>query len=676
MTDPRYANLPTQNISVAELREMWQATSSPIMKASLAQLIASADKYGGITGPMYEKFLDLKQQSLNEQSGIGTISGNEGDIWRSGIRHLESLYPPEKGWIIMSEIPNTADGTINYTFKNLLENVPIEEWSGTYDNGNLVAATTESTVETVPVKATDWHLSVDRMDDGVVQISAKVPSLFDLNDGSGEFTANVGDTFYSTNGGATWTRGVAPFSEAGAVAGDQSNYDALQLMLDYTTERRLTREGEAADRQAAAKLGFSYQELAQNTALEQARQAEAKRQFGLSLGEQQRQFNVNTRESALQRISQGRAAAEANATQRYFSSLEELGRNYRTMVETSPAMANAATNQGELIRNILREGGDVLARTYFTRGGISPLPEITQADLINNLNDEMVKLQQFEIDAVEQENRRIERADRDRARAEYQVFVDAEMQKPQEMRQLSRFDQEQFDEAIRAYNEFEGSEDYIAAQAALADAQEALAGFDFATSMKANLEPAPEGGWESKLASDAAAQAAHDAAEEERRQLQIAVGQAESHFSVPSQEQFTERWQELAPREIPTFENWSVGGGPSFGPSPLLNVPQLNIPRRVSQGELIAQSRATTPPAVASVMSGQMPRPLSFGGLPLPTFQQLQSLTPTEQQMFNQRLMTEFNVPLEDVALQSQRQFRDPSADRSRDLARFRGYSV
>ena len=87
MTDPRYANLPTQNISVAELREMWQATSSPIMKASLAQLIASADKYGGITGPMYEKFLDLKQQSLNEQSGIGTISGNEGDIWRSGIRH-------------------------------------------------------------------------------------------------------------------------------------------------------------------------------------------------------------------------------------------------------------------------------------------------------------------------------------------------------------------------------------------------------------------------------------------------------------------------------------------------------------------------------------------------------------------------------------------------------------
>ena len=124
------------------------------------------------------------------------------------------------------------------------------------------------------------------------------------------------------------------------------------------------------------------------------------------------------------------------------------------------------------------------------------------------------------------------------------------------------------------------------------------------------------------------------------------------------------------------FEQWSTQVGPSFSPTPLLNVPDVPMPRPTTQAELIAQSRATTPPAVASVLSGQMPTPLQFGGLPLPTFQQLQALTPTEQQMLNTRLMTEFNVPLEDVAFQSRRQFGAPSMERNRDLAKFRGYAV
>ena len=124
------------------------------------------------------------------------------------------------------------------------------------------------------------------------------------------------------------------------------------------------------------------------------------------------------------------------------------------------------------------------------------------------------------------------------------------------------------------------------------------------------------------------------------------------------------------------FDQWSTQVGPSFAPTPLLNVPDVPMPRPTTQAELIAQSRATTPPAVASVLSGQMPTPLQFGGLPLPTFQQLQALTPTEQEMLNTRLMTEFNVPLEDVAFQSQRQFGAPSMERNRDLARFRGYAV
>ena len=108
----------------------------------------------------------------------------------------------------------------------------------------------------------------------------------------------------------------------------------------------------------------------------------------------------------------------------------------------------------------------------------------------------------------------------------------------------------------------------------------------------------------------------------------------------------------------------------------MLNVPNSPIPQAVTQEQLIAQSRAVSPPAVQALLSGEMPSPLQFGGMPLPTFQQLQALTPSEQEMLNTRLLTEFNVPLSDVAFQTQRQFSAPSMDRNRDLAKFRGYSV
>jgi hypothetical protein len=677
-TSARYANLPKSGQSIEALEKLYDAAAGdPITQTAIAQLIAGVKQNKGMTGAQYEDYLNLKQEILNQESFTRSeldnsiVRGTAGDTWRRGITQLESLYPPDKGWVIMSEVPNTQTGEVVYQFKNLLDNMPVATWTGTFMNGALVAVTPPEKTETdSPASADDWYLSKDRLDDSITQMVARVPTTFDLGDGQSIDVA-VGDTFHSTDGGATWMRGVAPFTTGdSAIPAPESNYDALQLMLDFQVERRLALQDQASARSDAAKLGFSYEELAQNTALEKSRQAEDARQFDLGFGEQQRQFNVNTQEAALQRIAQGRAAEEANATQRYFSSLEELGRNYRTMIETSPAMANAATNQGELIRNILKEGGDVLARTYFTRGGMSPLPEITQADLINNLNDEMVQLQEFEINAVNQENRRIQRADRDRARAEYQTFVNAEMAKPQETVAKSRFDQQGYDEMLGSWDEYVSSDEYAAAIAAGEEAQAALNAFSFEDAMQAALVRDPNTG-EVINATEA-----QQIAQAQKNELQSAVAQAASATTMPDEGMFTENWSELAPRNISTFDQWYDAGGASFGPSSLLTPPKLNIPRRVFQDQLIADARATTPPAVTSVMSGQMPTPLSFGNMPLPTFQQLQALTPTEQQMFNQRLMTEYNVPLADVAFQSQRQFGEPSAGRSRDLAKFRGYSV
>ena len=147
-------------------------------------------------------------------------------------------------------------------------------------------------------------------------------------------------------------------------------------------------------------------------------------------------------------------------------------------------------------------------------------------------------------------------------------------------------------------------------------------------------------------------------------------------LQAPTRDQFTTSTFIEGQRPIMGFDEWWGQNQGQFPSSPMLNVPDVPQPNFTTQEQLIAQARATTPPAVQSVLSGQMPSPLQFGGLPLPTFQQLQALTPDEQQMLNTRLMTEFNVPLSDIAFQSQRQFSAPSMDRNRDLAKFRGYSV
>ena len=450
------------------------------------------------------------------------------------------------------------------------------------------------------------------------------------------------------------------------------SYDAFADTRDFT--QRASQFETTEDRLA--------DQFRQSFGLEQQRFGEDQRQFDTGFGETQRQFD--TTEGRMERTL---------AANNYFNSLEELGRNYRTFIQTAPQMANAATNQGQLIADILRSGGDVLARTYFTRGGISPLPEITQADLINNLNSEMAKIQQYEVDATTAENRRREAADLQRAQGEYAQFKSA--------RQL---------EAQRAYDQYKaGSRPY---QVSSEVSTPNVAGFEAArdkyrdetagqlSDMAKSFAQLPDfvidkqfGGMDRQTLSDMADEAAGavraggavDTDTVETLGLQY-TGPQQSQFMdtqtvsetvTPQVKEYSD-WLTTSQFGTPTmgFDQWSTQVGPSFAPTPLLNVPQVPVPHQMTQPELIQNVKATTPPAVASVLSGQMPTPMQFGGLPLPTFQQLQALTPTEQEMLNTRLLTEFNVPLEDVAWQSRRQFGTPSMERNRDLARFRGYAV
>jgi len=401
------------------------------------------------------------------------------------------------------------------------------------------------------------------------------------------------------------------------------------------------------------------------------------RQFNTSFGEDVRQFDSSFGEDQRQFDTTEMRMEKTLAANNYFQGLEELGRNYRTLVQTSPEMANAATNQGKLITDILRGGGDVLARTYFTRGGMSPLPEITQADLINNLTDEMAKVQQFEVDATNAENQRRATADTQRAEEEYGLF-----RSKRESDARSAF--EQFKGNMQPTQQPYSFQNVDTAGQNVANAKQAEAAKLLSTFT----------GIQNVMGLDNFDEGTGTFVDPEiQKYYQTAQDKFDESVGAANASNFTTTetgWNTVQPTAPafqdwrgtsrfagqPTFADWQTDVGQSFSNTPMLNVPNSPIPQAITQEQLIAQSRAVSPPAVQSVLRGEMPRPLQFGGMPLPTFQQLQALTPSEQEMLNTRLLTEFNVPLSDVAFQTQRQFSAPSMDRNRDLAKFRGYSV
>ena len=486
---------------------------------------------------------------------------------------------------------------------------------------------------------------------------------------------NTGNPQYWDNQSGSWKDGTPPaHSTFTNMSGetlivDQFGNQVGSFGVGFDEAANVRDFGEN-QRQFNKRLGLDTARFGEDIRQFDTRFGEDVRQFDLGFGENQRQFN--TTENRMEKTL---------AANNYFQGLEELGRNYRTLVQTSPELANAATNQGKLITDILRGGGDVLARTYFTRGGMSPLPEITQADLINNLTDEMAKVQQFEVDATMAENQRRVAADMQRAQDEYGAF---------------RTKREA--DARSAYQQFVSNMAPIGTQMSNTYDVVDTAGQDAANARKAAADAKLAtftgiqnvGGMDNYDAgtdtfTDPAVQSYYQSAQD---MADEAAGAADaSNFTTTETDTWMDYSQPTAPAfqdwrgtsrfaGQPTFADWQTNVGQSFANTPMLNVPNTPIPRAVTQEELIAQSRAVSPPAVQSLLSGQMPSPLQFGGLPLPTFQQLQALTPSEQEMLNTRLLTEFNVPLSDVAFQTQRQFSAPSMDRNRDLARFRGYSV
>jgi len=95
---------------------------------------------------------------------------------------------------------------------------------------------------------------------------------------------------------------------------------------------------------------------------------------------------LNERNASNERGAMERAAlAEQGARDR--AALNAQTQGFQSINSLAPQLGTLALNNANFTRDVLKEGGDYLARAYFQRGGQSPLPTISQADIINQLRE-------------------------------------------------------------------------------------------------------------------------------------------------------------------------------------------------------------------------------------------------------------------------------------------------
>ena len=463
-----------------------------------------------------------------------------------------------------------------------------------------------------------------------------------------------------------------------------------QVLEDGRTVIKDLRTGEVVQ-----DLGTSY-----STFIDRRDAAEDVRQFNVGEARLNRQFAATEDRMANEFAAEQDLASRELAARNYFETLGDLSANYRTLVQTSPQLANAATQQGQLVADILASGGDVLARTFFTRGGISPLPEITQSDLLQNLANEFKNIAQFEADAVTAENQRQLAAETRRAEEEFNAYqkqfdLDREAQYGQYVNEMQPTTSEEtvrtgtnqaYEDAVQA--NLQGYQDYAANILAEGDQGAAI----IAAGMVADAGGDPSDPAQVAAMVETIAQAATGASDLASTHTAASQLGWQADFIDPNDPRYStfgtrtittqpdpmskSEWMAANPAQPLGYNKWFTDVGPSFTFSQPMSVPQVPTFDAPSQQELITFARATAPPAVQAMFQGTMPPALRFGHIPVPTLQQFSALTPAEMQNYQTNLLAEANIDLDTIRQASRQQFGTPSMDRSRDLARFRGYSV
>lgn len=167
----------------------------------------------------------------------------------------------------------------------------------------------------------------------------------------------------------------------------------LQTITDERTGRTFTFNPQTGETQPLGQFNFPGIDPA-TTAQEQVRQfdlgaAEDIRQFDVEAAENIRQFDVgigfDTAQTAAT-LEQQRAIEQANLAEiARGTNLETALGGFQSINQLAPQLGQLALANAGFTRDVLRNPSDFLARAFFQRGGESPLPVISQADVINQL---------------------------------------------------------------------------------------------------------------------------------------------------------------------------------------------------------------------------------------------------------------------------------------------------
>jgi len=305
--------------------------------------------------------------------------------------------------------------------------------------------------------------------------------------------------------------------------------------------------------------------------------------------------------------------------------------------------------QGEFTRDVTRNAPDYLARAYFQQGQTSPLPQISQADLINNLRN---NFQQY--------NELLQG---------FQVPQQAPAPAVATGSPGGFVDQAPAPVAIQP-----GSPEYQAAVAGVGgtapwqSANPYVAPAPVAPAPVVRTSPAPRprqvdyapdpnGGSGVVALKDGGMASNMAVVGEKGPELVVDMPQG---FMVMNEDQLG-----MNPKKMIGKVPGAQDGG-LFG----FTTPQLPVGPPTTQAELNALEKSVRPPAIDTILSGGIAQSPRFG-FSLFTPQQTASLTPETRQALGTTLGTQYNETLENVEYAQNRIFGNPNQRRTATVAGF-----
>lgn len=404
--------------------------------------------------------------------------------------------------------------------------------------------------------------------------------------------------------------------------------------------------------------GYGFTEISP-----QEKQAEEARQFGISEG------GANQR-------------ALLNSATQGFQSINQL----------APQLGQLAIDNAKFTRDVTTTPADFLYRAFATRGGTSPLPQVTQSDLINNLANNISQynkvLAGFNVQVPEYTPKPY---------VPPQVgFVAPPVQQPaaappqatptpppvvqppvQPEVPASSFVQPE----VRPQPSYLGEP--VFAEGGVTRAPVFKVG---------DSKSGKPTGFEEIIVNPTNAPLAVLPNEAVRGRMpgfaDGTVNQPSFYWDPGKQNIVAADSQFEAPSSFGRYTNPSnIGGATDFGYQPpqaptqapvkpamapqmprlSFAAPQLPSQPTVTQDELKALELKNRPPAIASLLQGQMPTPLNVG-FAVPTPQMYNALTPDEKAAFATTLATQYNLAPSDVETSIMQRFGSPSQRTARQI--------